>query len=66
MLVYVIYDRIGNNKSNKIAILFRNTNQTHLEKLAQSDRWGYQSGRFKKALSITLGTTTAPCEFFLY
>lgn len=66
MLVYVIYDRIGNNKSNKIAILFRNTNHTHLEKLAQSDRWGYQSGRFKKALSITLGTTTAPCEFFLY
>ena len=57
MLVYVIYYTIGNNKSNQIAILFRNTNHTHLEKLPQFDRGAYQSRRLKKAFSITLGMT---------
>lgn len=52
MLVYVKYMTEQGIIKYKIAIHSGNTNHTTPRKLPQSDRWEYQSGRFKKAFSI--------------
>ena len=67
MLAYVIYYKIGNNKSNQIAILFRNTYHTHrslidgntkaedLRKHSVSHwEWQYLHGNFSYIRSLLL------------
>lgn len=64
MLVYVIYYRIGNSKSNQIAILFRNTNHTHLEKLPQMTE-GIPKQEIREGTQRHTGSDrSAPCAFF--